>query len=344
MNGVPFYGDLAPLFDQNKSRGQLTAKEVVLKINAFSFGDTLCATPILRKLALAYAKKIVVCSAKPPLFKNNPYVKFHINHDEFRDEYDKQYEVFNTFNSIGKADKTGIERRYSEFDMRRCHAADCGLDLMPQEMSCDYFPDPVEFEEADQKFINDNKYIVIHIAKNWPSRTWDKKNYEELIKNLNGAGHRVALIGFDQPKEPGRYQHDKSCYNFSDLEFEGVSFLNRTSLDQDFYIIKNAEACITMNTGIVHLAGCTDTHITCIGSSINPYWYAPYRNGTQSYKFLHVNGECLAFCASNAKWSVVEHGSSNSIPPLPECLEGRPSFECHPSPDKVFASVLSILK
>ena len=344
MNGVPFYGDLAPLFDQNKSRGQLGAKEVILKINAFSFGDTLCATPILRKLALAYAKKIVVCSAKPSLFKNNPYVKFHINHDEFRDEYDKQYEVFNTFNSIGKADKTGIERRYSEFDMRRCHAADCGLDLMPQEMTCDYFPDPVEFEEADQKFINDNKYIVIHIAKNWPSRTWDKKNYEELIKNLNGAGHRVALIGFDQPKEPGRYQHDKSCYNFSDLEFEGVSFLNRTSLDQDFYIIKNAEACITMNTGIVHLAGCTDTRIICIGSSINPYWYAPYRKGTQSHKFLHVNGECLAFCASNAKWSVVEHGSSNSIPPLPECLEGRPTFECHPSSDKVFTSVLSILK
>ena len=344
MNGVPFFEDLAPLFDQNKTRGQLSAKEVILKINAFSFGDTLCATPILRKLALAYAKKIVVCSAKPSLFKNNPFVKFHINHDEFRDEYDKQYEVFNTFNSIGKADKTGIERRYSEFDMRRCHAADCGLDLMPQEMTCDYFPDPVEFKEADQKFINDNRYVVIHIAKNWPSRTWDKKNYEELIKNLNGAGHKVALIGFDQPKEPGRYQHDKSCYNFSDLEFEGVSFLNRTSLDQDFYIIKNAEVCITMNTGIVLLAGCTDTYITCIGSSINPYWYAPYRNGTQSYKFLHINGECLAFCASNAKWSVVEHGSSNSIPPLPECLEGRPSFACHPSPDKVFASVLSILK
>jgi hypothetical protein len=226
---VPFYQDSAPLFDKNKSRGQLTAKEVILKINAFSFGDTLCATPILRKLALAYAKKIVVCSSKPSLFKNNPYVKFHISHDEFKDGYNEQYEVFNTFNSIGKADKTGIERRYSEFDMRRCHAADCGMDLLPQEMTCDYYPDPVEFKDGEQKFINNNEYVVIHIAKNWPSRTWGKKSYE-------------------------------------------------------------------------------------------------------------------AFCASNAKWSVVEHGSSNSIPPLPECLEGRPTFECHPSPDKVFTSTLSVLK
>ena len=233
MNDVSFYGDLAPLFDENKSRGQLTAKDVILKINAFSFGDTLCATPILRKLASAYAKKISVCSCKPFLFKNNPFVKHHINHDEFREEYNQQYEVFNTFNSTGHADKTGIERRYSEFDMRRSHAVDCGVDLMPGEMTCDYYPDLVEFEDQDQKFINDNKYIVIHIAKNWPSRTWDKKNYEKLIENLNGAGYKIALIGFDQPREPGKYQHDKSCYNFSDLEFEGVSFLNRSSLDQD---------------------------------------------------------------------------------------------------------------
>ena len=33
MNDAPFFEDSAPLFEKNKSRGQLTAKEVILKIN-----------------------------------------------------------------------------------------------------------------------------------------------------------------------------------------------------------------------------------------------------------------------------------------------------------------------
>ena len=98
-----------------------------------------------------------------------------------------------------------------------------------------------------------------------------------------------------------------------------------------------------MNTGIVHLAGCTDTHIICIGSSINPYWYLPYRKGIQEYKLSYIHGSCTAFCASDAKWSVVEHGSSSSIPPLPECLEGRSTFECHPSWERVSESTLKTL-
>ena len=104
MNDVSFYDKLTPLFDKTQRRGQLTAKDVILKINAFSFGDTLCATPILRKLASAYAKKINVCSCKPFLFKNNPFVKHHINHDEFREEHNQQYEVFDTFNLHTKLD------------------------------------------------------------------------------------------------------------------------------------------------------------------------------------------------------------------------------------------------
>ncbi len=343
MNEVPFYGALSPLLNKNKSRGQLEAKEVVLKINSFSFGDTLCATPTLRKMAESYAKEIIVCSAKPFIFENNPYVKFHIHIDDFKDEFYEKYEVFNTFNSIGHEDKSGIEKKYAAFDIRKIHCTEIGFDLRPDELHCDYYPSKVEFGKEDTEFLNTKDYVVIHIGQNWPSRTWPKDDYENLIKRLNEWGYDVALVGFDVGAEPGQFNHDKSCYDFENFNFKGVSFMNRTTLDQDFYITKNAELCITMDTGQLHLAGCTDTEILYMGASVNPLWRAPFRKGTQNYKMTFVGGTCTAFCASDPKFSVIEHKTLNSVPPLPFCLENRPTYECQPSCDQVSETALKIL-
>ena len=65
MNEAIFYEEVSPLFNAKKQRGQLNAKDVIIKINAFSFGDTLAATPTIRKLAQSYGKKIIVCTSKP---------------------------------------------------------------------------------------------------------------------------------------------------------------------------------------------------------------------------------------------------------------------------------------
>ena len=343
MNDVLFYDKLVPFFNKTQRRGQLDSKEVVLKINSFAFGDTLCATPTLRKLAEAYAKEIIVCSNEHNIFKHNPYVKFHINQKDFKEEYYDQYEVFSTYDCVGKRDKRGIECNYAGFDLRRAHSSDIGLDLSPEEMHCDYYPGLVKFGDVDAQFINENKYIAIHVTKTWPSRTWPQEKYEKLIEALNKAGYPVALVGADSPPEPGLWKSDRSCYDFEDLNFKGLSFINRTSLDEAYYVIKNSEAFITLDTGLLHLAGCTDTHIINIGSSVRPKFRIPYRHGSQKYKVDFVGGDCELFCASEPKYSVIEHGSANSIPPVPFCLEGKPTFECQPSAEKVIDVTLEVL-
>ena len=344
MNEAPFYEETKPLFNTNKQRGQNNAKDVVIKINSFSFGDTLSATPTIRKLAHSYAKKIIVCTYKPFLFDHNPNVLFTIHIDDFTQEHYNQYEVYETFNSIGKEDKAGIEKKYAAYDIRKIHCTEIGFDLRPEELHCDYYPGPVEFDHSEQSFINNDDYVVMHIGQNWLSRTWPRDQYVSLIDGLNKEGIKVALVGFDQKPEPGKYQHDKTCYNFEELEFDGVSFLNRTSLDQDYYITKNSIACITMDTGQLHLAVCTDTHIIYMGASVHPIWRAPYRNGSQSYKLTFIGGTCRSFCASDPQYSVIEHGTINSVPPLPFCLEGRPNYDCQPVWQDVLSTTLKVIK
>jgi len=326
------------LIDETQMGRQKDAKDVILKLECESFGDSLCSTPTLRKLAKSYGKKIIVCSHKPFVFENNPYVKFHIHNNDFKEEFREQYEVLESF----KLEPNEMHLKYGSVDIRKIHCFNLGFDLKPDEMHCEYYPGAINFKESDENFLNSESYIVIHISKTWPSRTWLKSNYENLITNINKAGYKVALIGFDQPKEPGGNNYDKSCYNFEDFVFEGVSFLNRTSLDQDFEIIKKANICITCDTGILHLAGCTDTEIIYIGGSIDPALRAPYRYGGQSYKFSFVGGECKIFCGSDIKYCLTEHAQLNSLPLISECLEKKSTFECHPTHEQVFKKIAEV--
>ena len=326
------------------SKPEGDTKGVILKLRCESFGDSLCATPTLRKLHEAYGKKIIVCSHKPFIFKNNPYVEYHIHAHEFDEKLRDEYEVLETFQVDGDWDYlygNGTKMKYGSVDIRKMHCTNLGFDLKPSEMHCEYYPDPVAFEKSDEDFINNESYIAIHISQTWPSRTWAQSNYEELIKNINKVGYKVALIGFDTPKEELN-DYTKDCYDLSDLQFDGVSFLNRTSLDQDFEIIKKANICVTCDTGILHLSGCTDTEIIYIGGSIDPIFRAPYRHGGQTYKFSFVGGSCDIFCGSDIKYAIKEHGRLNALPKISECLEYKPTYECHPTHEKVFKKIAEV--
>ena len=104
-------------------------------------------------------------------------------------------------------------------------------------------------------------------------------------------------------------------------------------------LLNKAKCVVTMDSGILHLAGTTDTYIIQLGSSINPKLRAPYRKGTQEYKYTYVKGECDLFCASNLKHNIKIHNSIQGVPPLSKCLENKPTFECHSNPNQVLLTI-----
>ena len=53
--------------------------------------------------------------------------------------------------------------------------------------------------------------------------------------------------------------------------------MNQTSISETWHLINDAEAVITMDSGILHLAGTTETPIVELGSPINPEFRRPYR-------------------------------------------------------------------
>ena len=299
-------------------------KDIFIKVNSKSLGDTLASTPSIRKDAKCYDCKVNVVTHVKELFENNSNVKTVYSFEEFEKlKINKNTEIFETFCGIGVKDKNGVEKKHATIDIRRFHAMDLGFDLLDEEMHYDYIA-------KNDKFININKkYVCLHISKTWDSRTYSSQSWQTIISSLEKANYYIVLVG-NNGNETGFFNINKTVH---DLQLKnGIDLCNKLNLSQLWHLLNESMCVITMDSGILHFAGTTDTFIIQLGSSINNKLRAPYRNGSQNYKYKYISGSCDIFCASNMKYGIKEWGSINGVPPLVKCLENKPTFECHPNP------------
>lgn len=300
-----------------------------------SIGDLICATPTIKKIAKTYKSKVVVVSPSPWILKNNPFVSqsIHIN-DVLLSDLERDYDVHKSFHLLGKRDPLGIEFKHAICDIRQFHSKDLGFMLTPEELSCDYFSDP--FDSCMSGIDLPENYVVIHPVQSWESRTWEESKWRDLCNKLAESNIPVVAVGKNSGEYSDHLQQDKPVFEIDSV----IDYTNKTSLDQTWHILNGARCVITMDSGILHLAGTTDTFIIQIGSSIHPYFRAPYRHSSQSYKYSYVSGSCKIHCASNLEYSLRDWGNIQSVTIINTCLENKPTFECKPSSELVFLDVM----
>jgi hypothetical protein len=294
-------------------------------------GDLICATPTIKKVSEAYGQKVMVISQMPELFKQNPHVEFSYKASSVdMDFIHANYIVHNSFYNVGKKNERGIEYKHNMIDIRQFHAIHLGFTLSEKEMECYYRPTtPLSIELP-------KKYVLIHPVATWESRTWPAENWMQLTQSLNDLGIAVVSIGKDS-SETGFFNVQKPVFNFEIPN--GLNLMNKTTIADCWHIIKNASCFVTMDSGLLHLAGTTKTPIIHLGSSLKPEFRIPYRFGNQQSRcFVHNNklvyyyirGGCGLECASDMKYGVKQWGDIQGVPPLIKCLENKPTYECHP--------------
>lgn len=312
-------------------------KRVAICINTPALGDTIAAIPTLRKLSKAYDNaQLTVFSSKPFLFENHPLVFEALHLDSPLKEECEVYETF--WPIVGKSYELrgqNIEFRYSNMDLRQFHAVSLGFGLTEDEMEMDLY---IERERE----LDFEDYVIIHPTHTWPTRTWDQEKWQDLCDRLAEQKIPVVAVGRDS-KEVGTFNVDKPVMQL-DIKY-GINLLNDPDNDPAelrWMMNNKARALITMDSGILHIAGTTDVNIIQLGSSIDNKLRAPYRRGSQDYKYQFIRGGCGLFCSSNMKYNVKTHGSIHGIPPQIHCLENKPTFECHPSVNAVYDSVIKL--
>jgi ADP-heptose:LPS heptosyltransferase len=310
--------------------------EIFLDVSqAKAIGDTIASTPTLRKLYQTYEKKVFVISEHLEIFENNPYVQKCYKPNAVNIDFIKEKTLYhNSFWGIGQKNERGVEYKHNNMDIRQFHAVTLGFMLSPNEMECDFIPRPyVPIDNLPEK------YVLIHPVQNWASRTWEAQKWMNLTKLLNEQGISVISIGKDS-SETGFFNINKPTFNFEIKD--GLNLMNQTDLSQAWHLINQSMCFVTMDSGLLHLAGTTDTDIIYLGSSIKYEFRAPYRNGSQTHKTHYVAGSCGLQCASDMKYGVKEWGSIQGIAPLIGCLENKSTFECHPQVQQVYQKIIDI--
>ena len=302
-----------------------------------ALGDTIASTPVLRKLYRSYGQKITVVSNYPEIFKNNPYTEKVYTSSTVDIGYMKENFIYhNSFYNMGGKDQFGVEMKHNTIDIRQFHAIKLGMMLGNDELEYDYVPE--EFVPIEGLPEN---YVLIHPVQTWPSRTWSAENWMKLTNLLNERGISVVSIGKDS-SETGFFNIQKPIFNFEISN--GLNLMNKTTISQAWHLISRSAAFVTMDSGLLHLSGTTDSEVIMLGSSIRPEFRLPFRKNSQAYKQHYISGGCRLNCASNVKHGVKEWGNIQGVPPLIGCLENKPTFECHPSVHSVLHKIENIIE
>jgi ADP-heptose:LPS heptosyltransferase len=299
------------------------------------FGDTICSTPSLRKLYYCYGRKISVLTDHPDFFKNNQYVdNIFDTSNTNRQDLENDYELLVSF-APNLENRYNLGLRHNVMDIRQFHASGLGFQLLPEECDMDYTPDEWEPIEGLP-----HKYVLIHPVQSWASRTWSIEKWRLLSKMLNDNGISVVSVG-KSSSEIGFHMVQKPVFDFP-IE-NGLNLMNKTNISQTWWLIQKSMVIVTMDSGLLHFAGTTDTPIIQLGSSVNWKLRAPFRNGRQDYKYHYVDGDCKIACVSDMRYGVKEWGSIRGIPPLVGCLEGKSEFVCHPNVNQIFNKIMEII-
>jgi autotransporter strand-loop-strand O-heptosyltransferase len=306
--------------------------KVAIKLHTFALGDSISAIPTINKLSKIYESPITVFASWSHLFKDHPSV---LECKTFEDS-SEGYIVHNTFQKGGIGNIDSICKKHNAIDIRQYHAWDLGISLTSDELTCDLYCE----EEKDIGF---EDYVLIHPSKTWNSRTWSEDKWQELTDKLIQLGLKVVIIGSDVDQmEFDSTKGEMVSKNICNVN-GGINLINKTNIPELRWMMNNKALCvITMDSGILHVAGTTDCNIIQLGSSIDYKLRAPWRNGNQEYKYQYVSGGCDIFCASNLKYGLREHGDIHGIPPLNDCKEEYEEFLCHSSVDDVVNAVTNV--
>ncbi len=328
--------------------------KVLIKVSCPALGDTLCATPTVRKAALSYGHKVDVMCRRTDLFERNPYVDKLL---KFTEEDPEGYnDIFETYNhwikgnmnmNAGKIRDTEVQIKLSNFEARQHHALGLGITLYPEELHYDYVPE----EQTEDSLKIDKDCIVIHPTENWPNRTWPLEHWQRLVDLIKEhTNMKVVMIGKAHREHTSEGEITKGLVDIKGIDYnygddtpgrqEDASVFRPIS--ELYHVLNNAFGLVSFDAGPIHLAGCTDSHIFQIGASIDPRKTAPYRHGTQDYKFHFVGSDCKKFCATDPKYSVSNWGTMNALPFYPSCLEGYSEFKCQPGPDQIFNKIMEV--
>ena len=126
-----------------------------------------------------------------------------------------------------------------------------------------------------------DRCVVAHCAVTWRNRTWPREFWETTLKDLTRRGWKVLTIGKDR-----------------DFEFQGPGFYNyknHFSIQQLSYLISCVGCFVANDSGMIHVAGTTQTRIVGLFTSAKGEYRVPWRQGEYGHNTTIVKPDIACY-------------------------------------------------
>jgi ADP-heptose:LPS heptosyltransferase len=109
------------------------------------------------------------------------------------------------------------------------------------------------------------RVVVVHAGITWKNRTWPKERWGEAINGMVENGRHVIVVGRGQ-----------------DFSFAGkgiTTIFNSLTVQQIAFLVSVSDTFVSNDSGMLHVAGTTDTRIVGIFTSAKGEYRVPFRKG-----------------------------------------------------------------
>lgn len=233
-------------------------------------GDQICAEPTLR-YALNYFKdcNVSLHSERPELFT-------HLNFKRVFDANQENplWEKYFVFETIVDPDK--LVWQFFSHCLVNCvdFPSLCAFRSQLPNKDKEIILRPPEPKQWAKEWV-DKKNVYIHAGRHWPSKTFPKWWWDDVLARLVEKQFIPVLIGGDSDDNRGTV--DVNPYGCIDLR-------NKISVTDSVWLLQRAGIVLTNDSAPLHMAASGDAWIGFIATCKHPDYIMHWRKGQFGYK------------------------------------------------------------
>lgn len=131
------------------------------------------------------------------------------------------------------------------------------------------------------------KYVVICCGYTAKIREFFPQYINEIVQYLKSKDFVVVFLGKKETSDGLNHIIEGTFKEEINLK-EGINLIDKTSLLEAAKIMEQSKLVIGLDSGLTHVAACTDVPIVCGYTSVNPLHRMPYRNNQMGWNFFPV--------------------------------------------------------
>lgn len=257
-------------------------------------GDQACAEPTLRYAFEQFKTcEISLATEQPELFDHLPFKEvFDLK------KIQPHWNRFVTFDTI--LDPTNLLWQFvshcvtNAVDFASICAFRCTMPIENKPI-CLEAPSP----RNELAALKENKRAVfIHPGKHWPSKTFPKAWWDEVLAKIIFSGRTPVIIGKDTDDNR----------SIVDVNMDGcINLHNQTNLKELIWLLKNARALITNDSSPLHLAAAGQAHIGFIASCKHPDYITHWRRAMDTMSESPTWGWRMQNLGRDGIWNYINH-------------------------------------